>query len=235
MNGMKSWRDISAIRVVASTLGILVGLAGIEHGFFEVLQGNVKPGGLLVDAIGPAQRFWEYSSETALTIIPNMLFSGLLAIIVGIAVTVWAAYYVDKKYGARVLMFLSIILWLVGGGFAPFFMAIFAFIAASRINRPLNWWRAHLPGSLRGFLAGLWPWSIIVFVAVFVGGVEIAIFGYPLLWFYSAEVTYSIQWALAYIMIALWPLSILTAIAYDIQKPPEPVRAHANDNSLPVR
>ena len=96
-------------------------------------------------------------------------------------------------------------------------MAIFASLAATKINKPLNWWHAHLPPSIRGFLARLWPWSIIVFVVVFVIGVEIAIFGYPLLWFYSAEVTYEIQYALAYIMVALWPLSILTALSYDIQ------------------
>lgn len=211
-------KNISATRAVASTFGILVGLAGIEHGIFEILQGNVKPDGILTDAIGPSQRLWEYSSETVLTIIPNMFLSGILAIIVGVVVTIWAAYYVDRKYGARVLMLLSIILWLVGGGFAPVFMAIFAFIAATRIDRPLNWWRAHLLGFLRGFLARLWPWSIIVFVVVFVLGVEIAIFGYPLLWIFSAEVTYNIQWALAYIMVVFWPLSILTAIAHDIQK-----------------
>jgi len=218
MKSIKIFQKVSAIRAVASTFGILVGLAGVEHGFFEILQGNVKPDGLLVDAIGSAQRFWEYSSETVLTIIPNMRLSGILAVFFGIVVTIWAAYYVDMKYGARVLMSLSIILWLVGGGFAPVFMAIFAFIAASRIDRPLNWWRAHLPGSVRGFFARLWPWSIIVFVVVFVLGVEIAIFGYPLLWIFSAEVTYNIQWDLAYIMVVFWPLSILTAIAWDIEQ-----------------
>jgi hypothetical protein len=211
-------KNISAIRAVASTFGVLVGLAGIQHGIFEILQGNVKPDGLLIDAIGPAQRFWEYSSETALTIIPNMLLSGILAVIFGLTVTIWAVYYVDKKYGARVLMLLSIILWLVGGGFAPVLMAVFAFLAASRIDRPLNWWRTNLPDFLRGFLAKLWPWSIIIYVLSFLIGVEIAIFGYPLLWFFSADVTYSIQWVLAYIMVAFWPISILTAIAHDIQR-----------------
>jgi hypothetical protein len=218
MKSIKTFQNISAMRAVASTYGVLVGLAGIEHGIFEILQENVKPDGLLIDAIGPSQRFWEHSSETALTIIPNMLLSGILAAILGVTVTIWAAYHVDKKHGARVLMLLTITLWLVGGGFAPVFMAFFAFIAASRIDRPLNWWRTHLPGFLRDFLARLWPLSILVFVVVFVAGVEIAIFGYPLLWFYSAEVTYRIQWALAYVMVIFLPLTILTAIAYDIQQ-----------------
>jgi hypothetical protein len=215
---MKGVKNISATRAVASTLGVLVGLAGIEHGFFEMLQGNVTLSGMMIDAIGPAQRFWEYGTEPALTIIPNLFVTGILAMIVGLSVTIWAGYYIDRKYGARVLMLLSTVLWLVGGGFAPIFMAIFASVTATRINKPLNWWHAHLPPSIRGFLARLWPWSIIIFVVVFVIGVEIAIFGYPLLWFYSAEVTFSIQYTLAYIMVGFMPVSILTAFAYDIQK-----------------
>ena len=218
MKDTKSLRSISATRAVASTLGVLVGLAGIEHGFFEMLQGNVMPSGIMIDAIGPEQRFWEYGTETALTIVPNFLVTGILAAIVGLLVTMWAGYWIGKKYGARVLMLLSIILWLVGGGFAPIFMAIFAGVAATGINKSLNWWRAHLPASIRDFLAKLWPWSIISFVIVFVIGVEIAIFGYPLLWFCSADVTFSIQYSLAYIMVGSMPVSIITAFAHDIQK-----------------
>ncbi|MFB0502766.1 MAG: hypothetical protein ACETWE_02945 [Candidatus Bathyarchaeia archaeon] len=227
MKDIESLKNISATRADASTLGVLVGLAGIEHGFFEMLQGNVTPSGIMIDAIGPEQRFWEYGTETALTIIPNFFVTGILAVIVGLLVTIWAGYYIDKKYGARVLMLLSIILWLVGGGFAPIFMAIFAGVAATRINKPLNWWRAHLPAFIRGFLAKLRPWSIISFVVVFVIGVEIAIFGYPLLWFYSADVTFSIQYSLGYIMVGLMPVSIITAFAHDIQKQTDSHQARA--------
>lgn len=208
----------SATRAVVSTFGVLVGLAGIEHGFFEMLQGNVTPSSIMIDAIGPAQRFWEYGVERALTIIPNFFVTGILAIIVGLLVTIWAGAFINRKYSALVLMLLSITLWLVGGGFAPIFMSILAIVTATRINKPLKWWRTHLPVNLRGFLAKLWPWSIISFVIVFVIGVEIAIFGYPLLWFYSANVTFSIQYALAYIMVGLMPVSILTAFAHDIQR-----------------
>jgi MFS family permease len=208
----------TATRAVALTLGVLVGLAGVEHGFFELLQGNIAPSGIMINAIGPSQRFWEYGTERALTIIPNFLATGILAIVFGLLVTTWAAVFIDRKYGAWILMLLSIILWLVGGGFAPIFMAIFASVAATRINKPLNWWRAHLVTSIRSFLANFWPWSIISFVVVFVIGVEIAIFGYPLLWFYNIDITFSIQYTLAYIMVVFWPISILTAIAYDIQR-----------------
>ena len=211
-------KNNGATRAAASTLGVLVGLAGVEHGFFEVLQGNVSPTGIMIEAIGPAQRFWEYGTERALTIVPNFLVTGILAIIVGSLVTIWAGAFIDRKYGASVLMVLSIILWLVGGGFAPIFMSILASVTATRINKPLKWWRAHLSVNVGGFLAKLWPWSIIAFVLLFLVSVEIAIFGYPLLWFLDANTTYNIQSALAFIMVAVMPISILTAFAHDIQK-----------------
>lgn len=172
----------------------------------------------MIDAIGPAQKFWEYATETALTIIPNFLITGIFAVIFGLLVTIWAGALIDKKYGAWIFGLLSLILWLVGGGFAPIFMSILGFAAATRINKPLKWWRKHLPVNLRGFLSRLWPWSIIIYVLVFAMGVEIAIFGYPLLWVFDANVTYTIQWTLALIMVVLWPVSIITALAHDIRK-----------------
>ena len=211
-------KNINATRAAASTLGVLVGLAGVEHGFFEMLQGNITPSDIMIEAIGPAQRFWEYGTERALTIIPNFFVTGILAIIVGLLVTIWAGVFIDRKYGAWVLMLLLIILWLVGGGFGQIFMSIFASVTATRINKPLKWWRAHLPVNLKGFLAKLWPWSIIAFVLLFIISVEIAIFGYPLLWFFSANITYDIQYTFGYIMVGFMPVSILTAFAYDIQK-----------------
>lgn len=102
----------SATRAVASTLGVLVGLAGVEHGFFELLQGNVTPSDLMIDAIGPSQRFWEYGTERALTVVPNFFVTGILAIVFGLLVTIWAGWFIDRKYGAGVLMLLSIVLWL---------------------------------------------------------------------------------------------------------------------------
>lgn len=65
-----------ATKVVASTLGVLVGLAGIEHGFFELLQGNTTTDNIMINAIGPAQRFWEHGTERALTIIPKLHCDG---------------------------------------------------------------------------------------------------------------------------------------------------------------
>jgi hypothetical protein len=207
-----------ATKTVASTFGVLVGLAGIQHGIFEILQGNVATNDFMIDAIGTEQMFWEYATETALTIIPNFLITGIFAVIFGLLVTIWSWAFIERKYGAWIFGLLSLILWLIGGGFAPILMALFSFLAAIKIKSSLSWWRNHLPISLGNFLSKLWPWSLIVYVLVFVFGVEIAIFGYPLLWIFSANLTYTIQWSLAFIMVLLWPISIITAFTHDIKK-----------------
>jgi hypothetical protein len=212
-------KNTSATRVAASTSGILVGVVGMEHGFFEILQGNVRPGGLVIEAIGPAQRFWELGTEPAFTIIPNMLITGILAVVVGLLVVIWAGAFIDRKYGPPVMMLLSIALFLVGGGFAPLVLAVLPVAAAAGINRPLTWWRRHLPPKLRGFLAGLWAWPLIIFALLCLFAIELAIFGYPLLWVFSADHTVNLLSSLGNVtFFILGPVVILTALAYDIQK-----------------
>ena len=38
----------NAMRMTVSTFGVLAGLAGVEHGIGEVLQGNVAPEGVMI-------------------------------------------------------------------------------------------------------------------------------------------------------------------------------------------
>jgi hypothetical protein len=204
-----------ATRIFASTLGILVGLAGIEHGILEVLQGNVRPTGIMVDAIGPEQKSWELATETVLTLIPSMLISGVLSIIFGGLVTVWAYMYVARKNGSVVLLLLSVALFLVGGGFAPIFLTILAFIAATRINRPLRFWGTRAPVALRNLIARLWPWTLIISVVSFVLAVEIAIFGEPLLGLVGVETAYTIQFFLGLAMLILAIVALPAANAHD--------------------
>jgi len=206
-----------ATRTLVGAFGIMVGVAGIEHGILEVLQGNVRPtDGVMIDAIGPAQRFWEHSSEFALTLIPNFLATGILAILFGLLVLIWAGWFVQRRYGAWVLLALSVILFLVGGGFAPIFVTLLGFAAATRIGKPLKLWRKSLPGVARRILAALWPWVLVILVALFAITVEIAIFGYPLRWLISADTLFAIQWTGGYIMLGLIVLCLPAAFAHDI-------------------
>jgi len=57
-----------ATRMVVAVLGTLVGLAGVEHGVGEVLQGPVRPGGLFIMSWPDAPALEILSGEPALTV-----------------------------------------------------------------------------------------------------------------------------------------------------------------------
>ena len=90
-------------------------------------------------------------------IVPNLIFTGILTIVISLAIVVWAAAFVQRKHGGRILILLSVGMLLVGGGFAPPLVGILAGWAGTGIDSPLTWWRTRLSASLRRLLARLWP------------------------------------------------------------------------------
>ncbi len=120
------------LRIAASALGIFAGLGGASHGPGEMLQGNVAPSGLIIEAW---PQLTALSGEPAMTIIPSFLVTGILAIVFGVLVAVWAGKFIEKKNGGLILILLSIIMLLVGGGLVPPFIAIAAGLMGMLINR----------------------------------------------------------------------------------------------------
>ena len=121
-------------------------------------------------------------------------------------------------------MLLSIILFLVGGGFAPIIMAVLASLAATRINKPLTWWRTVVPDGVRSVLARIWLWSLVAFVVLFLICVEIAVFGWPLTLFFDADTAFNLSNTLSFIMLGLMVLSVVTGLAHDAQVQAEKTR-----------
>lgn len=152
-------RNNRATRAVVSTFGVIAALAGIEHGIGEILQGNVAPSSIMFLSWPDSAFFEIVGGEPAMTLVPNLLVSGILTILFSLAFLVWATLFVQRKNGALVLMLLSIAMLLVGGGFGPPLLGLILSAAATRINSPLTWWRTRLSLNLRNFLSHLWPWS----------------------------------------------------------------------------
>jgi hypothetical protein len=202
-----------ATRIVASTVGAYAGLLGVEHGFFEALQGNGATGGLLINAIGPGAGV--AGSEPALTIIPDYMATGIAAIAVSFLVMVWAAAFVQRKSGGLILILLSLIQLLVGGGLAPLFLAIPAAAVATRINKPLAWWRARLPVNSLPFLTKMWPWPLIAFFLLSAVDLGIAISG-------NSPGLIDI---LPPCIFGLLFLAIITGFAYDLGRQADPHKA----------
>jgi hypothetical protein len=122
---------LSKTRAAASIIGIFAGLSGASHGLGEILQGNTAPSGIMIEA-------WpgltSLRGEPAMTIVPNFLVSGVLTIIFGLLVAIWAAKFIQRKKGGLILILLSIIMLLVGGGLFPPVFGVAAGIIGTRIK-----------------------------------------------------------------------------------------------------
>ena len=174
-----SFENLNATRVIAASIGVFFGLfSGINHGLFELLQGNKPTDGLVINAIGEAQKFWPLGGEPAFTLIPNFMLTGIASMIVGLAIVIWSIWFLDGQHGRSVFLGLFILSFLVGGGIGQIAFFIPAWAFATRMNKPLNWWRKVLPGSIWPFLSKLWIVTLVLALITMSIGLEMAIFGY---------------------------------------------------------
>ena len=125
-----------ATRINVSTMGVILAIAGMVHGIFEIFQGNTPTGGLIIQTIGDAHQMWLYGTEEAFTIVPNFLITGILAMVVSLTVVIWSGWFIARKRGAVVFLLLSVLQFLVGGGFAQIFQVLLVAAAATRDSYP---------------------------------------------------------------------------------------------------
>jgi hypothetical protein len=194
-----------ATRIVAASLGVVAGIAGLEHGYFEILQGNARPEGLMILSMGPPcapEATWN-GCEPAMTILPNFLITGILAALLGLAMIVWSAGFVQRKHGGWVLLLLSAALLLCGGGLFPPLIGAVGGAAGTRIHRPL----AGKPGEVTRRVAKLWPWPLVILMAWLLGQFLV---GYLFNDFLKGIMGVGLL-----LILALLPLSVYTAYAHD--------------------
>lgn len=206
--------SVNAVRLTASIFGVYAGLLGTEHGFFETLQGNVAPKSLRIMA-SPFELPFPFGHEPAMTLIPNFLVTGIAAIVAGLGIIVWSTAFVQRKHGAGVLFLLSIVLLLVGGGFGPISLLMVACIAASRIDKPLVWWRGCLPDGLRTLLAKMWGWFLVF--ALFYVPLEFAIGQLLDMKNDHRQTLTNVNLMLTYPMLGLFALTLIAGFAYEIE------------------
>jgi hypothetical protein len=197
-----------ATRIVATSFGILAGTAGLEHGYFEILQGNSRPASLMFPSMGPPclpDKIWN-ACEPAMTILPNFLISGIVTLLLGLLVILWSAGFVQRKPGGLVLIVLSVVMLLSGGGFFPPLIGILGGAAGLWINKPLK----SNPGSTIRVFARLWPWPLAVLVAWLLGQ-------FPIGYFFNDFLKSIMGFGLLLILVLL-PLSVYSAYTVDTAK-----------------
>ena len=166
-----------ATRTIVSTVGVILGVAGMNHGFFEALQGSAPTGGLIIQAIGPGQRMWVHGTEEAFTLVPNYLLTGVLAIVVSLVIMVWSVGFIHTRRGPTVFFLLFMLLFLVGGGIGQVLFFLPAWAASRKINSPLEWWEKTLPPRWRKTLARVWPFTLVAGAVGFLMALWLAITG----------------------------------------------------------
>ena len=201
-----------ATKTAAAWFGIVAGIAGLEHGYFEILQGNTRPAGLMIVSMGPPcvpEKIWN-ACEPAMTILPNFLITGILSVILGLLILIWSAGFVQRKYGGLVLILLSVALLLFGGGIFPPLIGLIGGVVGTQINKPLT----GKPGSVTRMAAKLWPWPLIIFM--------VWVWGQFVVGYFFNDFLKSIMWFGMFLILTMLPLSVYSGYAYDVAGQPQP-------------
>lgn len=155
----------NAARISASTFGVIVGIAGFEHGLGECLQGNVAPPATSILSWPNSPAFRIMGGEPAMTVLPNLLVTGVLAMFVSLVVIAWSVGFIQRRFGGLTLIGFSILLLLVGGGYAPPVLGVITGVAAFGINARFLSLRKRLFSGVQAVMAGLWPWIYAICLA----------------------------------------------------------------------
>jgi hypothetical protein len=221
---MENKTTFSAAKSTAMVFGILAGLGGLTHGIGEVLQGNVKPDGIIINSWTQGPIASNMGGEPGMTIVPNLLVTGILTILVSLAAVIWSAAFVQRKNGGWFLILLSALMLLVGGGFGPPLIGILAGVAGTGIGKPSTWWRKRLSGNGWRFLATLWPW---LFAIAVINGLFLVIGSVILVYFFDLNNPDLFTNSFFFSILSLF-LTIFAGRAYDTQEPTQSIAAQAS-------
>ena len=206
-----------AAAAVAMVFGVLSALGGLQHGIGEVLQGNTPAGALVINSWVQGPIATNLGGEPGMTIIPNLLITGIATIIICSALILWSAVFVRRRIGAPIQLALSLAMLLVGGGFAPPVIGMLASLAAFGMHAGYKRWRARFSSTLRDFLAGSWPW---LFGVTVLNGVFLVVGSVLLTVFFGLNAPDLFVWSFFFAVISIL-LCIVSGIAHDIQKSPQ--------------
>jgi len=213
----KKKNSIGPIRITVMLIGSICAISGLEHGFFECLQGNTEPqihmvsGKPMIYAIGDSIRFWKYGFEYAYTVIPNFFITGMTTMTISLAALIVALKFIGTRFGWAAFIMLSILQYLTGGGAAQVSLAVIVGLLGALDGRRLAFVKKLLPRKAITILAKIWPVVLTVFCAIFIHSFITAIFGF-LYWVSDDNVKLSVQFGMLYAMMVILPFLLVSVL-----------------------
>ena len=155
---MRSSKGFMPVGAMASAFGAIAGLANMAYGFAEASQGHARPVAV----------FFTLNGQPALTVIPDMLLTGLIGMALSLVYAAWALFFVQRRRGGLVMILLACAQIPFGAGLVRISQAIIFGLIGTGIGRPLKIWGILLPESTRPFLSRLWPVSFLLCAILYV-------------------------------------------------------------------
>lgn len=155
----------SATLVTVRVLGLLAALNGIDHGVGAITQGPGAPAQLVYESWGHVDAFDPLNGEPALTVIPDLLVSGLVTVVVSVALGAWLTLRPAHRRSGPITLALALVLLLVGGGFGPPLLAIVVGLLVMRVGKATS----RPVGTATRLAHRLWPWPLVVATFCFLG------------------------------------------------------------------
>lgn len=154
-----------AVSTVVSAGGVVAAAAGIEHGVGELMQSSARAGSLVIESWPDVAAFDSLSGEPALTVIPDLRVAGMVTIVSSLLLGWWALRARARPSDAWLLLGLSVLLLLVGGGFGPPLVGLLLGVGLLRAARP--WPPDRSPGPVGRSLQRAWRPLLVLTVAGF--------------------------------------------------------------------
>lgn len=158
-------RPDTSTLVTVRVLGLLAALNGVDHGIGAITQAPGSPPDLVYESWAHVDAFDPLNGEPALTVIPDLLVSGLVTVLAAVALGTWVTLFPTRRHSGPIVLGLALLLLLVGGGFGPPLLGIVVGLLVMRIassnSRPI--------GSVTRLVSRLWPWPLAVAAFCFLG------------------------------------------------------------------
>ncbi|WP_330181927.1 hypothetical protein OHB26_37230 [Nocardia sp. NBC_01503] len=203
---------MATMRNLAATVGVSAGVGGLVHGIGELLQGSGPPRGVVFDSWTQGRIATNLGGEPALTIIPDLLATGVLATVASAAVALWATLFLDRRFAAAGLALLSVLLLLLGGGFGPPVLGLLAALVASGSHRGRHRSHSWVRDRLGRVLAAMWSplfWLCLTDAVFLVLGSVVT--GVVLNLDISAAFVYAL-----FLAVLAMPIATIAGMAHDI-------------------